>query len=125
MRTFIDLKGFYEGLRARRLEVFGRLELLQVFNDPPAYWLIRLYGKERSYDAQYWDHKDTGLCRRFTGFEAARAKFKELCSRPEYQSEAQEAEAKRVHAVSRALEMQASGKLKEGRHHGKQKTGPA
>jgi hypothetical protein len=112
MRTFILMKGFYEGLRARRLEVYGRLELLEIMNDPPPYWFIRLYGKERPLDARYWDGKDTGLCWRLTELAAARLKFAELCSQPEYIQEAEKArnlsEAKR----QRALEGVRSGKLK-------------
>ena len=95
--------------------MFGRLELLQVFNDPPAYWLIRLYGKERSYDAQFWDYKDTRTCWRFTSAQAAKAKFDQLCSHPEYQEEASRALAKRDRDSQRARRMQGSGQLVIGK----------
>ena len=39
-KLFFSLPNYYEGLRARRVQQSGRLWLVKIINDPPAYWLV-------------------------------------------------------------------------------------
>ena len=102
LKVFIPMSGSYGGLKAKRLEVFGRLELLQVINDGAPYWLIRLRDS-RAYDAKYWQGKDSTLCWRFTSLSRAKTKFRQLCAHPEYVLDAAKWQKFRDSARQRAL----------------------
>ena len=75
-KTFFNLPGYYEGLKARRLAQSGRLWLVKIINDPPPYWLVWI----RGFDQQK-DKKSGGTSIgvwRFQREEEAQEKFKEL-----------------------------------------------
>ena len=104
-------------LRARRLEQVGRLEFVQVTNDPPPYWfvLIRNFnqapnGTDRQaiggapYGNGVW---------RFTEFEKAKAKFLELSALPIFVAERARAQKQRAESAERLRKIGTSFPKKE------------
>jgi hypothetical protein len=86
-------------LRARRLEQAGRLELVQVTNDPPPYWLVLIRNFNQapnSVDRQAIGGPPYGNgVWRFLGFENAKAKFLELSALPIFVQEYAKAQKSR------------------------------
>jgi hypothetical protein len=85
-------------LRLRRLDRAGRLELVQITNDPPPYWFVLIRNFDMS--AESADRKAlAGLTTpfgngvwRFLDFEKAKAKFAELRALPIFVRERDRAE---------------------------------
>ena len=95
--------GYEPDSRCRRVEVFGRLELLRAFFDGPAFWMIRLRGRtpeDRPILEKATGSKFGNGHWRFVDEKSARAKFSQLCSLPEYVSD----EEKRQKTLDRRRE---------------------
>jgi hypothetical protein len=70
-------------LRARRLQKFGSLELLQILNDQPPYWFVMLRSFDPKRDlAPGLIDRSRGNVWRFLDLERAKAKFGELSALP-------------------------------------------
>jgi hypothetical protein len=83
-------------LRARRLEKFGRLELLQILNDQPPYWFVMIRNFDPQRDVASGMKGDSNGPRRqghlidpskngnwrFTDLQMAKAKFAQLSALP-------------------------------------------
>lgn len=104
-------------LRARRLEKFGRLELLQILNDQPPYWfvMIRNFDPQRDVAPGMKGHS-SGPRRqgrlidpskngnwRFTDVGMAKAKFTELSALPWCLADEQKRQERRLKATQRIL----------------------
>jgi hypothetical protein len=70
-------------LRGRRLEKFGKIELLQNTNDPPSYWfvVIRNFDPKRDLAPVVIDPVKSNVWR-FLDFGRAKTKFAELSALP-------------------------------------------
>jgi hypothetical protein len=70
-------------LRGRRLEKFGKVELLQIINDPPSYWfvMIRNFDPKPDLAPGRIDPAKSNVWR-FLDFGRAKAKFRELSALP-------------------------------------------
>jgi hypothetical protein len=96
-------------LRCRRLLQCGRLELLQVTNDPPSYWFVMIrnfdqrdQGKDRKALKGLTTPWGNGVWR-FLDLKKARAKFDKLAKLPIFVTEAQEFQRRRDKARERIL----------------------
>jgi hypothetical protein len=70
-------------LRVRRLQKFGRLELLQILNDQPAWWFVMLRSFDPKRDlAPGLIDPARGNVWRFLDLERAKARFDELSAIP-------------------------------------------
>jgi hypothetical protein len=70
-------------LRTRRLQKFGRLELLHVLNDQPPYWFVMLRGFDPKRDlAPGLIDPSRGNVWRFLDLECAKTKLAELAITP-------------------------------------------
>jgi hypothetical protein len=109
-----DLKEWYgqaaaDGgpLRLRRLEQAGRLELVQVTNDPPPYWLVLIRnfdtspdGKDRQALAGLTTAWGNGVWR-FQDFAKARTRFEQFKALPIFVEEAKKAQKHREESKER------------------------
>jgi len=80
-------------LRCRRLKQAGRLELLQIVNDPPPYWFVMIRNfdmSEKGPDRKALEGLTTpwgnGVWR-FLDFEKAKAKFEQFSNLPIFLAE--------------------------------------
>ena len=96
-------------LRCRRLAQCGRLELLQVTNDPPSYWFVMIrnfdqrdQGKDRKALKGLTTLWGNGVWR-FLDLKKARAKFDKFAKLPLFVTEAQEFHRRRDAARERIL----------------------
>ena len=98
---------WYGPLRCRRLEKCGRLELLQITNDPPPYWLVMI---------RNFDMSDSGPDRkalkglttpwgngvwRFLDFKLATAKFEQFSQLPIFIAEEEKRQRRREELAQR------------------------
>lgn len=104
--------GYEPNSRCRRVEVFGRLELLKAFFDGPPFWMIRLRSQTAEDRKLIGEKPGSNGHWRFVDEESAKTKFAELCAIPEYRSD----EEKRLETAGRRreaiLKAQSTGKLK-------------
>jgi hypothetical protein len=105
-------------LRLRRLAQAGRLELLQITNDPPPYWfvMIRYFDmSEKSADRKALACFTTSFLGngvwRFLEFEKARTKFVELSTLPIFVAEALKARETREKLAQRMKEVRSTSPL--------------
>lgn len=96
-------------LRARRLQQAGRLELVQIVNDQPPYWLVLIRNfdqSEQGADRRALNGFSTPWGNgawRFLDFEPAKAKFAQLERLPIFVAERVKAEESRLKATQRLL----------------------
>lgn len=113
MRQFITLPEMYDGLKARRIRKFGRVELLRIINDGAPYWFVRLSGyteKDRprfkaagsEFGNGYW---------RFVRLNDAEEKFKEFAAQPDSVKEEEHIIKLRGQRKQAMLDRIASGKF--------------
>jgi hypothetical protein len=94
-------------LRSRRLEQAGRLELVRILNDPPAYWFVLIRNFDMSTESA--DRRAlAGLTTpwgngvwRFLEFEKAKARFAQLSALPIFVAERDRAQKTREKAAER------------------------
>jgi hypothetical protein len=91
-------------LRARRLEKFGRLELLQITNDPPSYWfvMIRNFDPKSDVASEFIDPAKSSVWR-FLDFRRAKTKFAELSALPWAIADEQKRQERRLKSTQRIL----------------------
>jgi hypothetical protein len=107
--------GYAPGSNCRREEVYGRLELLKAFFDGPAFWMIRLRNRtdhDREILTREINSKWGNGHWRFVDEESARAKFKQLCSIPEYATDEENRLKLQGRRREAFLKAQSTGKLK-------------
>ena len=106
MKVFFDLQGPYEGLRARRLAQMGRLVLYQVFNDPPAWWIvvIKNFSPDLLDVAEGLIDPNGNGTWRFVDLTMAEKKFGELAKLPRFMQEEKKASKAREATRLRMLE---------------------
>jgi len=113
MKQFLTLSGSYDGLKVRRLQKFGRVELLRVIEESP-YWFVRIAGfnekRDRSRMVRCGSEFGNGYFR-FCHFDQAKGKFAELKAQPESEREEREQQISRDKKRERALILRQSGKL--------------
>ena len=91
-------------LRGRRLEKFGKVELLQITNDPPSYWFvtIRNFDPKRDLGPVLIDPAKSNVWR-FLDFGCAKAKFGELSALPWCLADEQKRQERRLKSTQRIL----------------------
>jgi hypothetical protein len=94
-------------LRLRRLEQAGRLELVQIVNDPPPYWFVMVRnfdpspnGKDRQSLAGLTSAWGNGVWR-LQDFAKARTRFEQFKALPVLVEEAKKAQARRAESRER------------------------
>src|ERR1700730_6209683 len=111
MKTFFDLKGAYQGLRARRLSQCGRVVFYKIVNDPPDYWLvvIRAFNEERDRPLiRHLSRFGNGVWR-FGSLHADQQNFTRLATFPEYAAEEKKRQKTRRKNSERLREYQWTG----------------
>jgi hypothetical protein len=112
-KQFLTLRGEYDGIKVRRLQKFGRIELLRAIEVNP-YWFVRINGfkepRDRSRLIRCGSKFGNGYFR-FGHLDEAKAKFAELKDQPESNLE----EKQRIELAhkkrQRVLANNASGKM--------------
>jgi hypothetical protein len=114
MKRRLNLDGeAYGDLRARRMEITGRVELLQVLNDPPPYWLVIIRSFEPKRDTGQGIDPQKANVWRFLSLEEARIKFLELKALPWCRQDEEKIRVRRQKATERLLKVSTPFKKKE------------
>jgi hypothetical protein len=115
VKQFITLPEMYGDLQARRIQKFGRVELLRIFNDGEPYWFVRIKGFNEERDRPLFRRCGSEFGNgywRFVYLDDAKLKFKELAAQPESLKEEERASALRIKKSEHAKRLVAEGKLK-------------
>src|SRR5882724_4428250 len=104
-KKLFDLRGQYEGLRARRLSQCGRVVFHRIINDPPPYWLVQIKSFDEELDrpliAKVTGSKWGNGTWRFVSEGNAQATFDALARLPVFIEEEEKRQSDRQHARER------------------------